>query len=675
MTDRMLGRRPAQLHKARLDLAAFLTAVPDHPIADPAPGLSWPMDLNDKYGTCLTEGTEVGAANVEAGYRVKYDGPVVALRFASGRHLTVTPNHAVLTPRGFIRARFLKQGDYAVGAEWTEEVATGIFGQDGDEAIAPVEEKFAALLRGTAGSGELAKFRQVVGAVDFHGDGRFMDGDVDVVRPNSLLQREVDPALRKPNGEDEILPAGKLQGAFHGLCAMFQAKRRGRFASGRVMSGSNPLVPFRDRHLCVPHAEADGLRPDSDASFDKQSSEQRLAHSSLASQVDVGRLPGNVAVKERRQVGSAPANGYGSGLRDRTSLVASSVHPSSEGAQTDPHLAGDLEERFPGLVAPDRIVGVHREWYDGHVYDLSTATRWFVANGIVTHNCVVAAADHALQTIMAVVGVTRPGWTDAEIINLYKTQNPQFDPASAQHGAGSADDGGMLVQDFLAYLTKQGDILAFAAVDFTRPDVVQAATYLGLAIVTGETLKQSQLGAQVWDVDPASPVVGGHATAWVGYQQDAKDETVSWGAVVEMTPAFVSAQVEEAWFILTKAQVENPGLRDHLDLAGFAAAFTSLTGRPFPVAVAPPAPPAPTPPEPPAPVPPSPPGPAPTTVPPSPPAPPAPPAPSPVQPPTPHPHAVILDDDVWAEATDRAHRRRHSLRSVVNGLLRKAWEL
>jgi len=286
--------------------------------------------------------------------------------------------------------------------------------------------------------------------------------------------------------------------------------------------------------------------------------------------------------------------------------------------------------------------------------------------------CVPAALDHALQTIMAACGVTRPGWTDAEIIALYRTQNPAFEPTDPAHGAGSADDGGMLVQDFLAYLTKQGDILAFAAVDFTRPDVVQAATYLGLAIVTGQTLKQSQLGAQIWDVDAASPVVGGHATIWVGYGADSHDQTVSWGAVVEMTPAFVSAQVEEAWFILTKAQVDHPGLRDHLDLAGFAAAFTALTGRPFPVAVSPPAPvPVPVPPQPPAPVP------TPAPIPPTPPPAPTPaPVPSPVQPPTPpHPHAVTLADDAWAEASLRAHRGHHSVRSVVDTALRKAWKL
>lgn len=293
--------------------------------------------------------------------------------------------------------------------------------------------------------------------------------------------------------------------------------------------------------------------------------------------------------------------------------------------------------------------------------------------------CVVAALDHGLQTIMAACGVTRPGWTDTEIINLYRTQNPQFDPADPAHGAGSADDGGMLVQDFLAYLTKQGDILAFAAVDHTRPEIVQAATYLGLAIVTGETLRQSQLGAQVWDVDAASPVVGGHATAWTGYRADGDDETVSWGAVVEMTPAFVAAQVEEAWFILTKAQVENPGLRDHLDLAGFAAAFTALTGRPFPVAVAPPTPvpvPVPAPPTPPTPAPgppPLPPGPVPAPL--SPPGPAPIPSPSPLQPPTAHPHDVRLEDDAWVEASLRAHRGHHTRRSVVDAVLRKAWKL
>jgi len=63
--------------------------------------------------------------------------------------------------------------------------------------------------------------------------------------------------------------------------------------------------------------------------------------------------------------------------------------------------------------------------------------------------------------------------------------------------------------------------------------------------------------------------------------------------VYEMTQAFVQHQVTEAYVIVTQAHVDHAAFREGFDLAKFGAAFTELTGRPFPVVI--PSPPAPTP--------------------------------------------------------------------------------
>lgn len=53
LPGRRLGRKP-KVHKAALPFGAFLTAVPDHPIAsDPTAGVTFGLDGNDEFGVCV----------------------------------------------------------------------------------------------------------------------------------------------------------------------------------------------------------------------------------------------------------------------------------------------------------------------------------------------------------------------------------------------------------------------------------------------------------------------------------------------------------------------------------------------------------------------------------------------------------------------------------------------
>jgi hypothetical protein len=205
-------------------------------------------------------------------------------------------------------------------------------------------------------------------------------------------------------------------------------------------------------------------------------------------------------------------------------------------------------------------------------------------------DCVVAALDHALQVICALLGVARPNWTDAELLAFYRTQNPNF---RSWADGGKSVDGGMVIQTFLEYLVAQGVILAFGKVDHTNEDELKAATYLGLAIVTGEVLDVAQQTQTVWDYKRTAQW-GGHATCTVGYQATPDRQTVvTWGELVDVTQAFITHQLDEAWFVLTQAHVDHPDFREHFDLAGFAAAVSELTAGKVVVPVPAPQPPAP----------------------------------------------------------------------------------
>jgi hypothetical protein len=272
-------------------------------------------------------------------------------------------------------------------------------------------------------------------------------------------------------------------------------------------------------------------------------------------------------------------------------------------------------------------------------------------------DCVVAGLDHALQTISAALGVQRANWTDEQLLAFYQTQNPGF---TGWGDGGGPNDQGMDIQTFLEHLVKQGEIVAFGRLDHTNEQLLKAATWVAVAIVTGEDLTVSQQNQQVWDYVAGDADWGGHCTTTVAYTGSPDQEAVvSWGQVVETTEAFVSHQVSEAWLVLTEAHINHPTFRDNFDLAGFAQAISDVTGGKVVV----PVPPAPTP-EPPAPTPP------PT---PTPPEPTPPPAPTPPPGPGPDPLADfpfhILDRWVkrpfgWALTEDastayRDWRRKH----------------
>ncbi|MFJ7297536.1 hypothetical protein [Streptomyces collinus] len=134
---------------------------------------------------CVVEGTEVEALGaIQAGYRFRKSGRLVQITTASGNKLTITPNHPILTGRGWIAAGEVKEGDdvivrssEAVGPALTPHL---------DQVPAAIEQIFAALGQASASSSAVAS------AEDFHGDGPQSDSQVDVVGADGQLWRVVD---------------------------------------------------------------------------------------------------------------------------------------------------------------------------------------------------------------------------------------------------------------------------------------------------------------------------------------------------------------------------------------------------------------------------------------------------------------------------------------------------
>ena len=112
----------------------------------------------------------------------------------------------------------------------------------------------------------------------------------------------------------------------------------------------------------------------------------------LAVQVRDVVLPGLVGARPGVEVGvgadHAPDGGVGSVGTWLTELVAMLLELGVQRGRAVATLAGELAEALPGLVGLVEVIEVQRDLASCHVYNLETWGGWYLANSIVTHNCV-----------------------------------------------------------------------------------------------------------------------------------------------------------------------------------------------------------------------------------------------------------------------------------------------
>ncbi len=154
----------------------------------------YPTDilLLNELNLCLVADQRVTARRPIAGTMRRYDGDVITIKTASGKQVTATPNHPILTRHGWLAAGDIHKGsevlEYAAG----DPVLRGRQCTDDVDVPTPISEVFRSLNNRGGVMSRRPGVRE-----DFHGDGR--DGYVDVVRANSLLGDTLSKAGQEVN--------------------------------------------------------------------------------------------------------------------------------------------------------------------------------------------------------------------------------------------------------------------------------------------------------------------------------------------------------------------------------------------------------------------------------------------------------------------------------------------
>lgn len=276
------------------------------------------------HPNCIHPDTMIQKEGIISGFRASYSGPMIEIAISNGQKISITPNHMLLTDRGFAAADLICEGDkilYCTGFERIipthpdhNNVPTRI-----QDIVDPLTVSCSMLSRGVPVTPE-----------DFHGDGRFCNGNVDIICPNCLLRDAVKTTGFQQRPADNFDPASKSKIPLLSSSALHQFLLRAGHTSYGIMSSTRKSAAFFRRRLR--HTEQHGI------AFSTGSDTEQFEPS-----------------------GNSP-----------------SVYPEN--------LMNGLDG-LASIVELQDVVAVNIMMYTGHVYDLQTLSSLYIANGLILSNC------------------------------------------------------------------------------------------------------------------------------------------------------------------------------------------------------------------------------------------------------------------------------------------------
>ncbi len=324
------------------------------------------------HPNCLPGDALVWAPDVVGASIRKFEGEMVVLRTAADDLLTCTPNHPVLTDRGWLAAGALREGEY-VFRRAAGEGELLVDALHDDHVPARIEEVARALL--VAGRG--AALTVPGASPQFHGDGR--PGDVHVVWANGSPEHKVPASEGEPlvqlqveRGDAQAVPlAGPGAGE-----PFFERDGASTHSVMRRAGDGAALLRGRAPHP-QPHRLGSGAGQPGRLDPLRGGSGRDVV---LRADAGTGHPLVHVEAAQRGGVG-----------------VLAPPHVVSGGAQlpvqrggAEPNLLRYGAEGSYLSVAPVQVTEVRHVDFSGHVYNLETRNGWYVAQGIITHNCRMA---------------------------------------------------------------------------------------------------------------------------------------------------------------------------------------------------------------------------------------------------------------------------------------------
>lgn len=322
------------------------------------------------HPNCLPGDALVLASGITAVSERPFEGNVIIISTASGKRLTCTPNHPILTPDGWMAARLLNIGGHVVSSGLVDRVSIPCAGYDTQYVPSRIEDVAKAFRR----SRQVSSVEVPVSAPDFHGDGE--GSQIAVIWANGFLVRDGDAALAQhPRKRDFIL--GDVEAALHDGAGTLDLLSHGRNpASCGLVGGGRlgaPLVSGKtlgpDQTGSTCGASLNAVTCENARDSGAQDAEA-LRHAKFGNTTAV-QLHNSVLI----------------GDRSRSDLDSALLQGATYHGSRDPSFPCDLSNIHAAKIFVDTVVDIDRVRFSGHVFNLDTESGFYIADGIVTHNC------------------------------------------------------------------------------------------------------------------------------------------------------------------------------------------------------------------------------------------------------------------------------------------------
>lgn len=306
-----------------LDKLEFWAEDPKRPIV---PSEHLGAGVYNTHPNCFPGDTIIeNPDGVLSAMRTWYDGSIIKLFFSNGENLTITPNHMLLTPQGFIAADLINKGDNIINCTHSKGKPSTINPNNHRKPIT-IKEIFDSLTKSSRNSS-----LSVPSSPEYlHGDAKFSKGNIDIVWPNRLLRFTRKASFLK-----------------HSLTNILNWRNSKLFS----LSSNSSLVFFLYRTL---------------TSTDRSMSSTRESEPIFLSR---------------------PRHTDSLSLSITSNYHASLYKSSLKSGSTNTKSLTQCLDRFSSIVEINQIIDIKITSFHGYVYDLQTPSSLYFANNTLVSNC------------------------------------------------------------------------------------------------------------------------------------------------------------------------------------------------------------------------------------------------------------------------------------------------
>jgi len=285
--------------------------------------------------------------SLSCAFKRRYDGDIVIITTSSGKQLKSTPNHPILTARGWTPANEIKPG-----ADVVYSVSPNII--DVESAVdVCVPSRISALFDALSKPSIGTTFIESSSEAQFHGDGMVSEYEVNIAKANRDLNVAGIPSLKHDVSKQgfSLIDYGVFLFCLRHSGFSVAGQRLGDMTSKLYSASVDEVIkPL----LATPESRDYGVRLNS-------------AHVEFNGKLGITPLE-HLTPAEMRHDAFALEDGCNCG--------------GSGGV-----VPGNGSSGLPISVFEDDVVSLRREFFSGHVYNLHTDTELYIADGIIVHNC------------------------------------------------------------------------------------------------------------------------------------------------------------------------------------------------------------------------------------------------------------------------------------------------